>query len=417
MATYNGSCSPATSACYPVISATVSASSGSSGTVTCSYTLQWYSTGSLNWGANTTSTLTLTCNGKTATNNTHASTAINVSGSGTKNLVSGSLTVTGVGSGSKSWSLVWKRPTMNVWYGSTNVKSFSCTASGTISVPAATTSCTAPTNLKVSSTSVYPGDKVTLSWTHGNGGTNNARSRYYLQYSKDGGSSWNAVTTDGAGNYNPTGTSLTTDVYPRTSNGSGTIIYQIRTEGTAGSSYYSGYVRFPTVTVNSIGTTAQIRYVRSEENGASGVFDYLVDRKISMNWDAVPGATSYEVKLMRPNTTTGATTGYTDYSTYTTSTNSITINLPIRATFPGPYIWSAGDLKGYRFYVCVRAKRNNIYGNWAGNNHAMWRSATTRIFDGSSWRNGAVYIYVNGWKLAKEIWIYNGSAWKRATRY
>lgn len=408
MATYNGSCSPATSSAYPVISATVSASSGSSGTVTCSYTLQWYSTGAVNWGSNTTSTLTLTCNGKTATNNTHAATAINVSGSGTKNLVSGSLTVTGVGSGSKSWSLVWKRPTMNVWYGSTNIKSFSCTASGTISVPAAYTKCGAPT-LTINKTSAYMGDQCTVTYKNASGGTNNSINGYTIQWSHDK-NSWSNYgskvnTTANNGSFNHSEVSVT-----------GWMYFRMRTEGSAGSGYYSDWSNVVGCYYSEISAPSYARYIITEDGSYDEYGDSsaptqnrtwcAMNKTFRAKWTAGAGATSYQIRLMRRNS---AGTAWEEYSSSYWSTTSTTydVQLPNRNLYPGD--------RNNDLWYNVRSVRNGRYSAWVGPSYGYMRSAAIKIFDGSSWKNGAVWIY-NGskWIPAKYVNVYNSGAWKRS---
>lgn len=106
----------------------------------------------------------------------------------------------------------------------------------TVSVPGVTSNCKAPTDLWVSSYYVNPGGNVTVSWSGAGGGQNNAISRYYLQWGySDGG--WDYSTNS----YTSSGSSSASITVP---SGEGKYLdFQVRTEGTAGSSYYSGYYR------------------------------------------------------------------------------------------------------------------------------------------------------------------------------
>lgn len=110
------------------------------------------------------------------------------------------------------------------------------TFSFTVSVPGVTYACKAPTDLWVSSYYVNPGGNVTVSWKGASGGQNNAISRYYLQWGySDGG--WDYWTNS----YTNSGSSSVSITVP---SGEGKYLdFQVRTEGAAGSNYYSGYYR------------------------------------------------------------------------------------------------------------------------------------------------------------------------------
>lgn len=106
-----------------------------------------------------------------------------------------------------------------------------------LSSPLLITSCGAPTSCSVSST-VAEGT-VTLSWSGASGGTNNAISSYEIQYSDSSNNStwgsWTALTT-----VTTTATSGSVSVAPPATRGYYRR-FQVRTRGTAGASYYSGW--------------------------------------------------------------------------------------------------------------------------------------------------------------------------------
>lgn len=269
-----------------------------------------------------------------------------------------------------------------------------------------------PGNVRVSSTSVYVGDKITLSWTKSSNGTNNTLQKYYIECYYDG--AWHGATVNGAGGasaYNPgaSATSHTIDVYPRT-NTSGTCKYRIRAEGSAGVSYYSDYVESPTVTVNAISIGKPTYYLPERGESSSYTGDHVdayVNNEIGVRFTN-NGGTSFQVQLKISNgTATSSHTGYIDYSsplTYTTT--APVVELPSRSVFPG-----SGKLN--RLWMQVRPIRNGIYGSWASPSYSFRRSATIRIYNGSTWKKGAVWIYNNGWKPAEAVYIYQGGSWKK----
>ena len=98
------------------------------------------------------------------------------------------------------------------------------------------TACTAPTNVYINSNSdsaqyVNPGSTVKLYWSGAAGGLNNAISRYYIQRRKNGGA-WGAASDYNASSGDAQSLDNTEGAY---------FEFQVRTEGAAGSSYYSGY--------------------------------------------------------------------------------------------------------------------------------------------------------------------------------
>lgn len=100
----------------------------------------------------------------------------------------------------------------------------------------AATAVTAPSNLKINGTTANvnkkPGEKITLSWTAGKAGSANAVTGYYVQRKINTGAWTNVgrVTS---------GTSITITLGAARGD---RYYFRVRTEGAAGSSYYSAYV-------------------------------------------------------------------------------------------------------------------------------------------------------------------------------
>lgn len=122
---------------------------------------------------------------------------------------------------------VWTIDALNVYSSETISNSIQCNV----------TACGAPTAFSVSST-IAEGN-VTLSWSGATGGAGNPIASYEIQYSESGDNStwgsWYALTT-----ITSTAVSGTLSVAPSSTRGNYRR-FQIRTRGTAGTSYYSAW--------------------------------------------------------------------------------------------------------------------------------------------------------------------------------
>ena len=138
----------------------------------------------------------------------------------------------------------------------------------------AVTACTAPGNVRLSSTSF--GDSLSMSWSAGGSGVSNTLNGYEIQQSiKPAGGSWGAWTAYTVTSASTTSISLNAGGIPRTSS----VKYRIRSRGSAGASYYSGWVE------------SNEAYRVPEALGAptSVSATTLFDKTISITWS---GATS-----------------------------------------------------------------------------------------------------------------------------
>ena len=136
------------------------------------------------------------------------------------------------------------------------------------------TACGAPSNVRLSS-AISEGN-VTLSWNAGSAGSSNSIQRYRIQYRESSnGSSWGAWA-----DYTTT-TATSVAVAP-----SGTRGYyrqfQVRTEGSAGASYYSGYVASGTLRRDIAPTNP------SGLSASPAVFEGA----ITLSWNASSSSTS-----------------------------------------------------------------------------------------------------------------------------
>lgn len=143
-----------------------------------------------------------------------------------------------------------------------------------------TTACGAPTACSVNST--LSEGNVSLSWSGAAGGINNAISSYEVQYSDStNGTTWGAWTA--LTTVTTSATSGSVSVAPPTARGSYRR-FQVRTRGTAGASYYSGWK----VSTNSVRRNTQPAAPTSV-SASPAVYS---TEAISLVWSGASGGTS-----------------------------------------------------------------------------------------------------------------------------
>lgn len=128
-----------------------------------------------------------------------------------------------------------------------------------------TTACGAPTSISFSSV-VKPGGTLTISWSGATDGTNNTITGYDVYYRLG-----SAPTTTGyqERKLGVTGTS-TTFTIPTTAARGTTFYAMVRTRGTAGSSYYSGFKSGSGGKVNTLPTTPTVTFNYSQIPSTGG---------------------------------------------------------------------------------------------------------------------------------------------------
>ena len=149
-----------------------------------------------------------------------------------------------------------------------------------LSSPLLTTACGAPTSCSVSPI-LAEGD-VTLSWSGASGGISNAISSYEIQYSDSSDNlnwgSWTALTT-----VTTTATSGSVAASPPSTRGNYRR-FQVRTRGTAGASYYSGWK----VSTNSVRRNTAPKPVTSAIASPAA----YSNEAITLTWSGASGGTS-----------------------------------------------------------------------------------------------------------------------------
>lgn len=129
----------------------------------------------------------------------------------------------------------------------------SCSASGTAQLETAYTACSAPTSVTASPSNPRRGQTVTISWKGAKGGTENSINGYDIEYKVGSGSwnSWRSISSTST-------SSSTTDSWSQPVGQTGQ--YRVRTKGTAGSGYYSGWAYSNTITIANTAPTMSSVY-------------------------------------------------------------------------------------------------------------------------------------------------------------
>lgn len=207
------------------------------------------------------------------------------------------------------------------------------------------TACGAPSNLKSNITNPTIGQTITLSWTAGSAGTNNAVTGYELYYSTNGGSTYNLISSS----IGKSTTSYPYDV-PKTP---GEIRFRVRTRGSAGSSYYSSYSyssNYQTITIQQADPpTAGTVNATLIDYGSTG------GKAFDINWaDFLGGSPIVEngiTKYLNPISRyslyyqSSKTIDDSDFGSLTLITSNLTSS-------DTTYLWTGGNWNYYyKFYI------------------------------------------------------------------
>ena len=228
------------------------------------------------------------------------------------------------------------------------------------------TACGEPTSVTASSNNFDT--TVTISWSGAKAGTSNSISSYYIQYATSSNNStwgsWTGLTTVTStadkGSYSTNMSSKVTRGYY--------VKFRIRTQGSAGSSYYSGYKESTSIRRNPYtACTAPTTITLS-----SDVSDSPFETSITIQWSGASGGTNNSISsyLIRYSTSADNSTwsSYADLATVTStsSSGSKTINVSSKVT-RGHYIKVAIRTQGgagssyYSSYKYSSSLRRNPY--------------------------------------------------------
>lgn len=254
------------------------------------------------------------------------------------------------------------------------------------------TKCGAPSTFSVDTSQAAPSSKVTLSWKGASAGTANAIQRYYTEYTIDGGSSWAATNPY---NYNTSSTSGSLTITLPSNEGE-TFGFRIRTEGAAGSNYYSDYKNLynalttysrPTMSVcsasQSLGT-----YTITWSAGSAGKNNPISKYEIWYSYKtSSSGSWSTRTHIANVSSSTrsykwsGGTVGYY----YRFSVVALGTNYLHSATDT----WSAGYKKDYSYTAC--GAPSNLKSNIT--NPTIGQTITLSWTAGSAGTNNSVTGY------------------------
>lgn len=230
---------------YPILS--YSTSKPRNGVARISYTaimrVRW---GPISWGNNTAHKVS--CTGQT-TQSKSGNVTNSTNGEIKHTVFTGSFDISMPSGGSKTVTLTWSNNSINASYSGTRYTGLSVSAQVTVSANPSYTKCKAPDSVSLNKTYVEPGGKITVSWRGAGGGTGNSIQRYYVQQQVNGGS-WSSANPY---NYNTSSDSGSLNVTLPNSPGA-TVRFQVRTEGSAGSTWYSDYTQSGNCTLYSAPT-------------------------------------------------------------------------------------------------------------------------------------------------------------------
>lgn len=278
-----------------------------------------------------------------------------------------------------------------------------------------TTACSAPTSCSVSP--VLSEGGVTLSWSGASGGISNAISSYEIQYSDStDNSTWGAWTA--LATVDTTATSGSVATSPPSTRGNYRR-FQVRTRGTAGASYYSGWK----VSTNSV------RRNTAPKPATSAVASPAVysNETITLTWSGASGGTSavkgYQI-ARRTSTDNSTWSAWSVLATLTLSASGGSYNPAVSST-PGTYtqfgIWTIDTFDVYSVEIISNSifcdvtacgaptvcsvsaalAEGNITLSWSGASDGAGNAITSYEIhyrdssDNSSWGNWTALMTVN----------------------
>ena len=247
MAVVYGTTSPySTSSCRPYIEYSVVKQTGS-------FKINWevgmycYS---ISWSP--TSGHIISCDGQST------SRTIGYSRSSTSGLAqvvgaTGSFTISNPSGASKTVTLTYKKSGLHASYNGGRITSLSVSAKITSNNTASASACSVPTSISVSKTAGDPGSKITLSWSGAKAGTANSITGYDIQKREYDGEAWGSWASASPSSVSSTSTSSSASVTISSVPGNYTQ-FRVRTKGSAGSSYYSGWSSASSSVTSNINT-------------------------------------------------------------------------------------------------------------------------------------------------------------------
>lgn len=340
---------------YPILSYSVN--TGTKGKATINYTcimrIRW---GPIYWDTN--SLHKIECSGQSTQTKSGRVYSSSETGNLRITVCSGSFTYTNNNGGTQTVTLKWYNNNINTSYSGVHFNGLSVSTNITFTISPSTTALSTPGSLSVNTSSQKGGSNITLSWSRVDNATGNNLTKYYIQHNGTG--SW---TSNGwsASQYNPgsgaTSITLLCPNYP------GKIVkFRIRAEGSAGSSYYSGFRESSnSITVRS-NPTAYAPSI-SQSNGAFN----LSWRKASNGTGNTVSGYTFKVRY-RPNSSSSYTT-----QTIGTLSASSTSNSTNPMNFDNKW-FDAPKMSTYRYSYGLIA-----LGSYSGENSSeVWSSELVR---------------------------------------
>ena len=195
------------------------------------------------------------------------------------------------------------------------------------------TACTAPTTFTASSNNFE--SSVTLTWSGATAGTGNSISSYYIQYAvSSDNSNWGSWTALDTISSTATSDSCTQDMSSKVSRGY-YVKFRIRTQGSAGSSYYSDYKTSSSIRRNPYTQcTAPTSFTIKSDMSDTSQFDV----KVTLEWSGATNGTNNTISsyLIQYRTSSNKSTwgSWTNLQTIasTKTSGSVTVDLSTLVT-------------------------------------------------------------------------------------
>ena len=272
--------------------------------------------------------------------------------------------------------------------------------------------CTAPTNITLLSESdvnnVKHNDifnsKVTISWSGATSGDNNSIARYYIEYcTSSNNSTWSNWISLQSSNLTPAGTTSTTvDISAKVDRGC-YIKFQIRAEGSAGSSYYSAYKQSGVIKRNSLPNAPSTFTI-----GFPTSLEYSAGDSIVLDWDNIVDNDNNlkYYQLQATFTTQGVWSDWTNVDTYITPSNTSYTLLPTSALYK-----QVGNNEKIQF----RLRTYDDFGEASSyvTSVAVTRYDITGIAIGinDKWINCQIYVGTNGSWVEQDVCAGINNGW------
>lgn len=259
------------------------------------------------------------------------------------------------------------------------------------------TATSAPTSFNASPNPFE--SNISLSWSGAKSGTNNSISSYEIQFAFNNGSTWSAW--QALKTISSTATSGSTQIISTLNRGY-QVKYRIRTRGSAGSSYYSGWKESNTIrrkTQPTAPTTVQLKCV----DGNTTTTYWGTDTTI-LEWSGATGdITGYRIEYCYAD-------GNDNWSTWVVAA-TVGKNQTSKIC---SWTWDSGIKFKYRVCAINNAASHDLFSAYRESN-VMAIGGGCYVKNSGTQKKATNYFKVNGvWNRVKRVFIKVNGVWKES---